>query len=314
MDNLIFSLNATLPVFILMVLGMVFKKIGWINEAFATAMNKFVFLVPLPVLLFRDLATVDFVEAWNFKFVVFCFLATLLSIALSFLISMLLKDKSIQGEFIQGSYRSSAALLGIALISNIYENSVMGPLMIIASVPLYNIMAVVVLSFFQPEHKKIDIKLLKRTALKIVTNPIIIGIIVGLLWSFLKLPLPTILSKTVNNISSMATPMGLIAMGATFDFKKALGKVKPALLASFMKLFGFGIIFLPVAILLGFVEDQLVAILIMLGSATTVSSFVMAKSMGHAGTLSANIVMLTTLLSGFSITFWLYILRSLNLI
>lgn len=314
MDNLIFSLNATLPVFILMVLGMLFKKIGWVNEAFATAMNKFVFLVPLPVLLFRDLATVDFVEAWNFKFVVFCFLATLLSIALSFFISMLLKDKSIQGEFIQGSYRSSAALLGIALISNIYENSVMGPLMIIASVPLYNIMAVVVLSFFQPEHKKIDIKLLKRTALKIVTNPIIIGIIVGLFWSFLKLPLPTILSKTVNNISSMATPMGLIAMGATFDFKKALGKVKPALLASFMKLFGFGIIFLPVAILLGFVEDQLVAILIMLGSATTVSSFVMAKSMGHAGTLSANIVMLTTLLSGFSITFWLYILRSLNLI
>ena len=92
-------------------------------------------------MLFADLAKVDFKSAWNGKFVLFCFTATLLSIILVALFSLLWKDKTIQGEFIQASYRSSAAILGIAFIQNIYGNTGMAPLMIIGSVPLYNIMA-----------------------------------------------------------------------------------------------------------------------------------------------------------------------------
>lgn len=109
MDNLIFSLNATVPIFLLMVLGLFFRKLNWIDEEFATKMNAFVFRVPLPVMLFADLAKVDFKSAWNGKFVLFCFIATLLSIILVALFSLLWKDKTIQGEFIQASYRSSAA-------------------------------------------------------------------------------------------------------------------------------------------------------------------------------------------------------------
>lgn len=314
MESLVFSLNATVPVFLLMVLGIVLKKIGWVSDTFASQMNKFVFLVPLPVLLFQDLATVDFAKAWNFKFVSFCFLATVLSILIVVLISSLLKERSLRGEFIQSSYRSSAALLGVALIQNIYGHSVMGPLMIIGSVPLYNIMAVTVLSYYQPNRNSQKQNMLKTTLKGIIRNPIIIGIVVGLVWSILKLPMPPILSKTVSNISAMATPMGLIAMGASFDIKKALGKMKPAFLATFIKLFGFCMIFLPIAIMMGFQNEELVAILIMLGSATTVTCFVMAKNMGHEGILSSNVVMLTTLLSGFSITFWLYLLRVLQFI
>ena len=131
MENLIFSLNATVPVFLMMLLGLFFRKIRWIDEEFASKMNKFVFLVPLPVLVFEDLATVDFAEVWNLKFVFFCFAATVVSIAIAAAVSCLWKDKSIQGEFIQASYRSSAALLGIAFIQNIYGNAGMAPLMII---------------------------------------------------------------------------------------------------------------------------------------------------------------------------------------
>ena len=152
MENLIFSLNATVPIFLMMVLGMVFRKIGWMDVEFAEKMNKFVFLVPLPVLLFSDLATVDFEEVWNIRFVISCFIVTFISIAIVSGISFLWKDRTIQGEFIQSSYRSSAALLGIAFIQNIYGNAGMAPLMIIGSVPLYNVMAVVVLSFFQHLH------------------------------------------------------------------------------------------------------------------------------------------------------------------
>lgn len=314
MENLIFSLNATVPIFLLMMLGLFFRKIGWIDEAFASKMNKFVFLVPLPALLFEDLATVDISEVWDMKFVLFCFCATLVSIAAAAAVSFLWKDRTIQGEFIQASYRSSAALLGIAFIQNIYGNAGMAPLMIIGSVPLYNVMAVVVLSFFQPERKKLDRQVWINTLKGIVTNPIILGIIAGLLWSALRLPMPPILEKTVSNIGAVATPMGLMAMGAAFDIRKAFGKARPAIAASVMKLVGFAAVFLPLAVWLGFRREQLVAILIMLGSATTVSCYVMARNMGHEGVLTSSTVMLTTMCSAFTVTGWLYILRSLGLI
>ena len=314
MENLIFSLNATIPIFLMMLLGMLFRKLGWMDEVFAAKMNKFVFLVPLPVLLFEQLATVDFSEVWDIKFILFCFVVTAISITISTVISLLWKDRSIKGEFIQATYRSSAALLGIAFIQNIYGTAGMAPLMIIGSVPLYNVMAVVVLSFFKPGNNSFDKELVKKTLKGIVTNPIIIGIVVGFVWSALKLPMPLILHKTVSSIGATATPMGLMSMGATFEMKKATSKMKPTLVAVFMKLVGFCAIFLPMAALLGFRNEELIAILVMLGSATTVSCFVMARNMGHEGTLSSGVIMLTTLLSAFTLTMWLDVLRSFGVV
>lgn len=293
---------------------MLFRKLGWMDEVFAAKMNKFVFLVPLPVLLFEQLATVDFSEVWDIKFILFCFVVTAISITISTLISLLWKDRSVKGEFIQATYRSSAALLGIAFIQNIYGTVGMAPLMIIGSVPLYNIMAVVVLSVFKPGNNSFDKALVKKTLKGIATNPIIIGIVAGFVWSALKLPMPLILHKTVSSIGATATPMGLMSMGATFEMKKATSKMKPTLVAVFMKLIGFCAIFLPVAAMLGFRNEQLIAILVMLGSATTVSSFVMARNMGHEGTLSSGVIMMTTLLSAFTLTMWLDVLRSFGLV
>ena len=293
---------------------MLFRKLGWMDEVFAAKMNKFVFLVPLPVLLFEQLATVDFSEVWDIKFIIFCFVVTAISITISTLISLLWKDRSIKGEFIQATYRSSAALLGIAFIQNIYGTAGMAPLMIIGSVPLYNIMAVVVLSVFKPGNNSFDKALVKKTLKGIATNPIIIGIVAGFVWSALKLPMPSILHKTVSSIGATATPMGLMSMGATFEMKKATSKMKPTLVAVFMKLVGFCAIFLPMAALLGFRNEELIAILVMLGSATTVSCFVMARNMGHEGTLSSGVIMMTTLLSAFTLTMWLDVLRSFGLV
>ena len=314
MENLIFSLNATIPIFLMMLLGMLFRKLGWMDEVFAAKMNKFVFLVPLPVLLFEQLATVDFSEVWDIKFILFCFVVTAISITISTLISLLWKDRSVKGEFIQATYRSSAAILGIAFIQNIYGTAGMAPLMIIGSVPLYNIMAVVVLSVFKPGNNSFDKALVKKTLKGIATNPIIIGIVAGFVWSALKLPMPSILHKTVSSIGATATPMGLMSMGATFEMKKATSKMKPTIVAVFMKLVGFCAVFLPVAAVLGFRNEELIAILVMLGSATTVSSFVMARNMGHEGTLSSGVIMMTTLLSAFTLTMWLDVLRSFGLV
>ncbi len=302
MSNLIFSLNATMPIFLTMILGLFFRKVGILDESFTSKMNKFVFKIALPVLLFQDLSDSDFSAVWDIKFVLFCFFATLLSILAVWGLSHLLKERSARGEFIQAAYRSSAAILGIAFIQNIYGNSGMAPLMIISSVPLYNIMAVVVLAVFRPEREEITADFVKKTAKNIVTNPIILGIAAGLLWSVLRIPKPVILQKTVQNIAVLATPLGLIAMGASFEAKSAAKNIRLAA------------VFLPIAVILGFRQEKLVAILVMLGSATTVSSFIMAKNMGHEGSLTANTVMLTTCGSAFTLTFWLYLMKTLAFI
>lgn len=314
MENLIFSLNATLPIFFTMVLGWFFRKAGLMDAQFVNKMNKFVFQAALPVLVFQDLATVDFLEVWDFRFVGFCFLATLISILGVTAFSYVWKDKRIQGEFIQASYRSSAAILGIAFIQNIYGNAGMAPLMIIATVPLYNIMAVVVLSIMKPERGRMNKELLLNTLKGIMTNPIILGIAAGVFWSLLKFPMPQILGKTVKNVAVLATPLGLMAMGASFELKQATERIKPAFTASLIKLVVLAGIFLPAAVRMGFREEKLVAILVMLGSATTVSCYIMAKNMGHEGTLTSSTVMLTTLGSAFTLTGWLYILKTLALI
>lgn len=268
----------------------------------------------MPILLFQDISSTDFIKNWDTKFVIFCFIVTLLSVAISYLVSMFLKDKSIQGEFVQASYRSSASIIGIAFVQNIYGNISVAPLMIIGAVPLYNIVAVIVLSFLKPTKDKLTFNTIKSTIKDVITNPIILGILIGMIWSILKIPKPTILDKTLISLANLATPLGLIVIGAGFNFKKAFNNIKPALICSFLKLLAFCALFLPLAVYIGYKNEYLVNILVMLGSATTVSCYIMAKNMGHEGILTSNAVMLTTMLSSFTLTGWLFILKSMGLI
>ena len=123
LDNLIYCLNGTIPIFLLMLLGVAFRKMGFFSQAFADKLNSYVFKVGLPVMLFKDLTGSDFFEVWDTAFVVFCLLATLASILLTALLSRLLKEPPLRGEFIQVGYRSSVALLGAAFLENLYGSA-----------------------------------------------------------------------------------------------------------------------------------------------------------------------------------------------
>lgn len=139
LDSLIFSLNSTMPLFFLMLLGYLLHRRQFLTDDFVAMANKFVFHVALPVQLFRDLATMDVRASFDGPYVLFCAAVTTASILVIWgLARLLLKDKHIVGEFVQASYRSSAAILGAAFIQNIYGTSGLSGLMILGSVPLYN--------------------------------------------------------------------------------------------------------------------------------------------------------------------------------
>lgn len=314
LDNLIYCLNATVPIFLMMLLGMLFRRMGFFDQAFADKLNSYVFKIGLPVMLFKDLVESDFFSVWDAPFVLYCFLATLLSILLTAAVSLFWKDRSLRGEFVQVGYRSSIALLGAAFLENIYGNAGAASLVIIGAVPLYNVAGVIVLSLTSPRQDGLDKAALKKALKGILTNPIILGVLAGMVWTLLRIPFPPILQKSVSNISATATPLGLMALGASFDWKKAVGCWKPAVAATVFKLVIFVAMFLPIVIAMGARDDKLVAALAMLGSPTTVSCFVMARSMGHECTLTSSTVMLTTFFSAFTLTLWLYLFRTLGMI
>ena len=180
LDNLIFCLNATLPIFLLMVLGYLFKVFKIFNEGLTKGINAFVFKIALPVLVYKELATSEVEALWDGGFIIFCFVATFASILIGWAVAFIFKDNLVRTEFIQGTYRSSAALLGVGIATNLYGSAGMTPLMIIGAVPLYNVAAVILLTTGTNEGK-ITPALIKKTLIGVITNPIIIGITLGLL-------------------------------------------------------------------------------------------------------------------------------------
>lgn len=312
MDSLIFSLNSTIPIFLVIILGYILMRVGFFTEEFTRVADKYVFRIGLPVLLFKQVATADIHSEFDIRFVLFCMISTTLMFVLVWLIGRIfLKDKSMVGAFAQASARGSAAILGIAFIENIYGSSGMGPLMIISAVPLYNIYSVIILAF-NDKNKGSGRNAVKNAFLGILKNPVIIGILLGLPFAIIGIKIPTIPIKAVSMVAQTATPVALLVVGAGFQGKQAISKLGPACGATFIKLIGLPLIFMPVAIAMGFRNEALVAIIVMLGSPTTVTSYIMAKNMGNDEILSSSVVILSTLLSSVTLTGWIFLMKGME--
>lgn len=238
MENFIFSLNATAPIFLVMILGNILMKTGFLSEEFTRVSDKFVFKVALPALLFYDISTADMRDVFNLKFILFCMFTTIIMFLVIWILTWIfMKDKSMVGAFVQASARGSAAILGMAFVQNIYGDSGMAPLMIVSAVPFYNIFSVVILTFHSRDQIGLDKKAqIRRACINVAKNPIILGILAGLLFNVLHLTMPTIPMKAIAYMSNTATPLALLNVGASFHLSDAIRKFRPAMVASTIKL------------------------------------------------------------------------------
>ena len=316
MENFIYSINVTMPIFLVMVIGYILKQIGMLNDNFVTVANKFNFKVTLPFMLFKDIAGVDIKAVFDIKYVLFCAIVSTICFWVVWgTAKLLVRDKTIRGAFVQSSFRGSAAVMGLAFIQNIYGSSAMGPLMIVSAVPLYNIFSVIVLTFEANDSTGIDKKAkIRQAGINICKNPIILSILAGLIVGLLGVQFPTLVNKTISNVAQMATPLALITIGAGFEGRKALAKIAPTMVASTIKLVLQPLVFLPVAAWMGFSGEKMIAILIMLASPTTPSCYIMAKSMNNDEVLTASVIVTTTLMAAFTLTGWIFLLKTLGYI
>lgn len=316
MDNLIFCLNATVPIFAIILLGRWLRGRNFFTKQTLNEIDRLTFKVLLPILLFRDIAQGRITEQFDGTFFVFCAGATTVYFFAVWIgAALFLRDKNMVGAFTQGAFRGSQAILGVAFVQNLYGDAGLVPLMIVASVPLYNIFSVLVLTVTAPDARQIDRRgLAGKTLRGILTNPIILGILAGLPFSLLAIDFPPMLDKGLAMLGNCATPIALLSIGAGFEGAKAIKKLGPTCAAVFIKLIALSAIFLPLGVALGFREQTLVAIVILCGAPSTASGYVMAKNMGGDHVLASSIIVLSTALSAVTLTLTLFILRSLALI
>lgn len=301
MENLITSFEAVLPLFLCILLGMFLRRIGMLEENVRQSLNKLCFKVFLPIYLFNNIYSIeDITQAFDLKLILFACVGLLVVFALlMLLIPRVEKADSRRGVMIQAMFRSNFALFGLPLAETLCGDLI-GPtsLLLGLTVPIYNILAVISLETFRGGKPSV-----KKMLRGIVTNPLIIASLLGIVFYCLKtycgLTLPEALHKaTLVKLGNVATPLSLVALGSQFVFSSVRGFRFQLALTVLVKLVVLPLVMVLIGIALGFRNEFLVPIMIMYGAPTAVSSYPMAQQMGGDGDLAAASVVFT---SGFAI-------------
>ena len=334
MDSLFFAINAVMPIVIMVAIGYFLKKIGLMDRDISKKANKLVFRVFLPVKLFLNVFGIESFNSVNFSYVFYALGALVVIFLLAIpAVILLTKKKSSRGALLQGVFRSNYALIGIPLAEELSESLgseglVAATLLSAFIVPAFNILAVIGLSIFNNEGKKPN---LKKVLLGIVKNPLIIGIAAGLVGLGIKFAfaghgiditssgntpvLETVgsLWKVLDYLSSVATPLSLLVLGAQFEFS-AIPNLKREIITGvilrsiIVPLLAVGCAFLAFRNI--FTGGHFAALVAAFCTPVAVSSVPMAQEMGADAELAGQLVVFTTITSAFTVFIASFLLKS----
>ena len=318
LSNFLYSFNAVTPIFLIVIVGVVLKKIGFVNDTFLDISEKLVFKLALPVMLFLEVAHGSISSLTDGRLIIFCIVSVTASFVLvSILAAVCIRDREKRGAFVQGMCRSNFAILGVPLADNMFGET--GTTLIAIVMPfvilMFNTYSVILLSLFSSDNsQKLNAKKLLQILKNIVTNPLIIGVVLGIPFMLFGWKLPVVANKSLTYLSNLTTPLALICLGANFRPESLRGRVGYAVVSSLGKTVILPACMVTIAAFLGFRDASLGVILILFGAPTAVSSYIMAKKMGNDGELAAQILLLTTFLCIITIFLGVFIIKSLNLI
>lgn len=295
LTSFLIAVNAVMPFIVYLGFGYLTRRIGLVEESFLNKLNTVVFKCFFPFLMFWNLYNVDTDFSVRGRFLAVAVGSLVLLIAMCCLtVPRLVKDRSKQSVIIQAIYRSNFVLFGIPMAESVFgaKGAATATVLVAIVVPLYNAFAVILFEYYRGGDIK-PLTLLKN----IVTNPLILGALVGLAFLLLKIHLPTSLEKPISEFSGLTTPMALFVLGGTLHFS-SMQKNRRYL----WPVIGIKLVLLPllvtlVAGLLGLTNVERFVFLIMSGAPVAVSSYTMAANMGGDGDLAGEYVFLSTLVS-----------------
>lgn len=297
MKDLIFSINIVAPVFLLILFGWVLKRKGIITEEFNATATTIVYYFALPARLFLDVSGSDFYSLMDGTFILFIVAATLISfIAIWIPSALFVKDRRKISALVHGAFRGNYVYVGLPITQNILGVKIVpSSILVIAFVlPLYNILSVILLSYYSGQKDRLRVSSLLLSILK---NPMIIAIAAALPFSLLQVELPFACTKSLDYLGILASPLALLLVGASIRFDAFFRNFRYILSASFFKVILQPLVFVPVAILLGFSAEKIVTVFIMLAAPTALNSYIMTRKLGGDAELGAGIIVMTVLIS-----------------
>ncbi|MDR5868008.1 AEC family transporter [Halomonas koreensis] len=307
------TLNVTLPIFAMVFLGLVLKRLRWLDQGFVTTASMLVFRATLPALIFLSIVEADLAATLDPRWLGFFALATLGSFLLAWGWARLRVPRAERGVYVQGAFRGNCGIVGLALAAGLYGDYGLsaGGLLLGVVILTYNALSVLALARYQPQAAT-DWRSL---AGQILRNPLILAVAAAVPVAALDLTLPTWLATSGHYFASLTLPLALLCIGATLSLSAARGpEGRLALGASLMKMVTLPALATAAAWLVGFRGRELGVLFAFFASPTAAASFVMVKAMGGNATLAANIVALSTLLASLTVTLGVFGLRAAGLI
>ena len=312
MEELLFSLNAVVPLFLIVVLGFVFKNRGFIDDTFVEASTKVCFYVALPCLLFLNILQSDFRADFDLPLTSLCVGGTMVSLALLWLITpRFIRNVSSSSAFIQTSFHSNSVLLGLPFIYNLVGQPgiTKTAVVLIFMVPLLNILSVLVL--YKNKQQGVGKAMLFKN---ICANPLIIAAVLGIICSFFPLKPPQLLITPLGYMSDMAMPLALFTLGASVHFRGEQAKLRLALISVLIKLTVLPIAVVLVACRMGFDPVQMAVILAMFAGPPAVACFPLAFQMGADHQLTSQAIVVGTGFSALTMFGFVFILRVMGFV
>ena len=310
MENLMISANAVLPMCLIMALGYGTRRLGWIRREEIFAINKIAFRIFLPCLLYYNVYCSDLSGSFDPLLMAYAVGGVLLTFGLSLGYTLLTeKLPERRGVMIQGMFRSNYVIMGIPVATALLGSDQLGTVSILIAVvvPLFNMLAVVVLEVFRGQKPK-PLHILGQ----IVKNPLVIASALGILTLAAGIRLPHILERTIQNVSAIASPLQLFLLGAFFQFSGLKTYRRELVTVSAAKLIVSPGLFLGLGALLGFRGVAFVSLIGIFASPTAVNSFTMAQQMGGDAELAGDIVVTTSAVSILTMFLWIFLFKSLG--
>lgn len=312
-QSILLSLNVMLPVFLTIMLGAFLQKIGILPRRMIRDLNRLCFKCLLPVMLFNNVRDTDFRQHFEWHLIGYAIITVMILFSfLLWLVPKVVERPEQQSVVIQGIYRSNYVILGIPIVGNIYagESIATITMLIAIIVPMFNLLAVYLFERFNGENQHDPFKL----ALDVAKNPLIIATVLGMVYVITGIQFPAFLDKTLGDLASATIPLALLILGADLDLKLENTHVTYLTAAVLGKVLIVPLIFLPPAILLGFRGQALASLLTMYASPAAISGYIMAQNENADHHLAGQIVVITSVISCFTLFVFIAALRELNLI
>lgn len=311
MTNFLLTLNIVLPVFLVMLVGFFCRQIKLVSAENISAINKLAFKVFLPASLCQSLMKIDRDSIVNPGVLLFGFVGVILVFLLSFIIiPRVEKENSRRGVMIQGLFRSNYAIFGIPICEALFPQGDGGvaAMMVIATVPLFNALAVISLESFRGG--KVNFK---KILIGIAKNPLIWGCVIGYLLMQFSVPVPEFAKNTLSRLASVASPLALFALGGSINLQTFKHNAKPLSIVVLGRLVVIPLLALLCAYIAGYRGPEFAVMMIVFGSPCAVSSYTMAAQMDGDAELAAQQIMLTTILSSVSVFAMIFAFKTLGL-